>query len=179
VSYKREEINVEVSRRVLRIGTAAYPVRNIARAQTVALIPNREAAWRRYVVAVALWVILGVAAAVAVNKVTGLPNSGLTALHGVEVAALVLVVISTIRLIVNLSARTFYALVIETAGTPSTALVSANPQEVTGLVNAIMEAIDDPAAEFHYHMENVQIGGTHIQAGRDAYAAGGDQRISY
>jgi hypothetical protein len=78
-----------------------------------------------------------------------------------------------------LSARTFYALVIETAGTPRTALVSANQREVTQLVNEIMEAIDDPAAEFHYHMENVQLGGTRIQAGRDAYTAGGDQKIGY
>jgi hypothetical protein len=178
MSYKREVINVGVNRRVLRIGAAAYPVQNIARAQTVTLVPKRRTAWRRYVVAVVLWVILGVAAAVAANKLAGLSNSGLTALRGAEVAALVLVVISTIRLIVNLSARTFYALVIETAGTPRTALVSTNQQEVTGLVNSIMEAIDDPAAEFHYHMENVQIGGTHIQAGRDAYHAAGDQRIS-
>jgi hypothetical protein len=178
MSYKREVINVGVSRRVLRIGAAAYPVQNIARAQTVTLVPKRGRAWRRYVVAVVLWVILGVAAAVAANKVAGQSNSGLTALHGAEVAALVLVVISTIRLIVNLSARTFYALVIETAGTPRTALVSTKQQEVTGLVNSIMEAIDDAAAEFHYHMENVQIGGTHIQAGRDAYHAAGDQRIS-
>jgi hypothetical protein len=97
VSYKREVINVEISRRVLRIGAAAYPVQNIARAQTVTLEPKRGTAWRRYVVAVVFWVILGVAAAVAVKKVTGLSNSGLTALHGVEVAALVLLVVSTIR----------------------------------------------------------------------------------
>lgn len=179
MSYKREVINVEISRRVLRIGAAAYPVQNIARAQTVTLVPKRGTAWRRYVVAVVFWVILGVAAAVAVKKVTGLSNSGLTALHGVEVAALVLLVVSTIRLIVKLSARTFYALVIETAGTPRTALVGANQREVTQLVNEIMEAIDDPAAELHYHMENVQLGGTRIQAGRDAYTAGGDQKISY
>lgn len=179
MSHKSEVINVGISRRVLRIGAAAYPVQNIARAQTVTLIPKRGTAWRHYVVAVMFWVILGVAAAVAVKKVTGLSNSGLTALHCVEVAALVLLVVSTIRLIVKLSARTFYALVIETAGTPRTALVSANQREVTRLVDEIMEAIDDPAAEFHYHLENVQLGGTRIQAGRDAYTAGGDQKISY
>jgi Family of unknown function (DUF6232) len=177
VSAKREMVNVGISRRVLRIGAAAYPVQNIARAQTVKLEPNRAKACRRFFAALVLWVTLGGAAAVAANKVTELSNSELTALRGVEIAALVLVVVSTIRLIVKLSARTYYALVIETAGTPRTALVSAKQQEVSQLVDEIMAAVDDPAKEFHYHMENVQFGGTRIEAGRDVYTAGRDQKI--
>jgi Family of unknown function (DUF6232) len=179
MARKPDVIEVGVSRRVLRIGAAAYPVQNIARAQTVTLVPRRGRAWRRFLLAVVLSMLLAAGAAVAANQATGLPSSGLTALHGAVVAAGALVVISTIRLMVNLSARTYYGLVIETAGTPRTALVSTSQREVAGLVNAIMAAIDDPGAEFHYHMENVQIGGTHIQAGRDVYAAGGDQRVSY
>src|SRR5690348_17261651 len=120
---KREVINIDVSRRVLRIGPAAYPVQNIARVQAIKLVPNRARAVRRFLVAVLFCVILGVAAAVVAKKDTGLSNSNVTALHGVEIGAVVLVAISIIRLVMKLSARTFYALVIETAGTPRTALI--------------------------------------------------------
>jgi hypothetical protein len=47
VSYKRELIDVAVSRQVLWVGSEAYPLQNIARAQTLRLVPNRRAAWRR------------------------------------------------------------------------------------------------------------------------------------
>ena len=58
MSYKREVINVRVSRRVLWVGAQAYPLQNIARAQTIKLVPKREAAVRHYVMAVILWVLL-------------------------------------------------------------------------------------------------------------------------
>jgi hypothetical protein len=74
---------------------------------------------------------------------------------GVLVLGALLVSISTIRLIVKLSKQmTYFALVIETAGTPRRALVSADQNLVTNLVHMIMDAIDNPTASFHYRVEN-------------------------
>jgi hypothetical protein len=165
MSYKSSVVDVRVENQVLWIGGDAYPLQNIARARTVRLVPNRAAAVRRYLKAVVLWVLLGIGAAVADAK----------GLHGVAVAVAVLtvalVVLSTIRLIRALSTKTFYALVIETAGTAHTALVSTNQNLLRELVRKIMDAVNNPAVTFHQPIQNfdlrgaqgVQVGGSNAQ----------------
>lgn len=187
VSYRSEVIDVSVSRQVLWVGTEAYPLQNIARAQIIKLVPDREAVWRRYQKTVVSWVFLGVAATVAIAlapRLTSLQSlNAVQAVHavhavqgvaaGVLVLGVVLVVISTIRLTSTLSKqRTFYALVIETAGSPRRALVSTDENLVIKLVHKIMDAVDNPDARFHYTVENfvdlrgaqgVQVGGHSTQ----------------
>jgi len=108
VSYKREVIDIRVSQRILWVGAEAYPLHNIARAQTIKLVPKRGQAFK----ALALWVFLGVAA-VGVGELLGLASLAVAV-----VVVLVFIVVSTIRLVVALSTPTFYVLIIETAGTP-------------------------------------------------------------
>ncbi len=130
-----------------------------------------------------LCLFLGAAATVAMNFAPRLSSvQGSNALShaaaGVLVLALVLVVISTIRLITVLLARTYYALVIETSGTPQTALVSAYETQVSQLVGLIMDAIDDPGFELNTTIEthnNYNFGGNQInQSGK---AKSGDIRM--
>ena len=155
MSRKREVIDVRVSRRILWVGAEAYPLLNIARAQTIKLVSKPGAAVRRYLKAVVLWVLLGIVAGVAIKSAGSLSSSP-DAVPWVVV--LVLVAISTIRLIKSLRERTFYALVIETAGTPRTALVSTDEDMVSKLVNRLMDAIDNPLAEFEFKVENFHVG---------------------
>lgn len=91
---------------------------------------------------VVLWVILAFVATLAIPPVLAL------------LVLLALIVISTIRLIRMLSRGTFYALVIETAGTPRTALVSPDKNQIARIVRVIMDAIDDPQVEYHTTVEN-------------------------
>jgi hypothetical protein len=146
MSHKRTD--VEISKQILRIGSAAYPVQNIARARTVKLAPNRGAALRRYLKAVVLWVLLGIGAAVANAHSLPAVAGGLTLL------IVLLVIISTIKLIRVLYRKTYYALVIETAGPPDTVLVSPGENELHRIVDEIMDAINNPAATFHTSVEN-------------------------
>jgi hypothetical protein len=146
VSYKREVIDIEVSRRILWVGAEAYPLHNIARAQTVKLVPNRALALARYIRAIALWVVLGLVAMIVTQN------------ELVAAVVLVLIVANTVRLITKLSAATFYALVIETAGTPYRALVSTDENLVTHIVHEIMDAINNPQAEFQFQVENFHVG---------------------
>jgi hypothetical protein len=151
MSYKSKVIDVAVRNQVLWIGGDAYPVRNIARARTVGLRPNRAAAVRRFLKAVVLWVLLAIGAAVADAK---------------GVLLVVLVIISTIRLIRVLSLKTFYALVIETAGTPHTALVSTDEGTLRELVGKIMDAMHDAAVTFHQAIQNFDLRGAQgVQVG--------------
>jgi hypothetical protein len=159
VSYKREVIDVAVSRQVLWVGTEAYPLQNIARAQTLRLVPNRRVAVQHFAAAVVLEAVLGIAAAVALGLAPRLSSApGYDTAHGVAAGALLLAVVllfvSTFRLIAKLSGGTFYALLIETVGTPRSVLVSTNQRVVTGLVHQIMDTFDNPAATFHTEVEN-------------------------
>ena len=158
-SRQRELIDIRISRRILWVGTAAYPLQNIARAQTIEIQRDRRAALRRYLRAVVLCVFLGAAATVAIKLAPRLTsvrgsNALLHAAAGVLVLALVLMAISTVRLITVLLARTYYALVIETSGTPQTALISDNETRVSQIVGLIMDAIDDPGVELNTTIEN-------------------------
>ena len=153
---KSEVIEVKVERGVLWVGAEAYPLQNIARARTVRLVPNRAWAVRRFVVTVVLCVLLGIAGAVALRLANRqISESRYHLLHNGGTAAVVvaiaLVVIGLITLFVRLSRRTFYALVIETAGTARGVLVSTNRAEIVDLVRTIMEAIHDPATPPYQH----------------------------
>lgn len=115
-----------------------------------------------YLKAIMLWVFLGVTAAV-VTELLQFDSNTLPGL--VVVVVLVLIVVSTIRLIAALSKRTLYALVIETAGTPYRALVSTDGNLVTQLVHRIMDAINNPQAEFQFRVENFHVGDNFQQFG--------------
>lgn len=160
MSRKYELIEIAISRQVLWVGSEAYPLQNIARAKTVKIVPDHKAAWRHYLGGVVLWVFLGIAAAVAIKlapRVSSIQES--KALHDVAVGVLVLAValfvINTITLLARLTKKPYYLLSIETAGTSYRLLASAEAAPLRKLVHDIMKAIDNPAATFHYEIENL------------------------
>jgi len=85
---RNEIIEVRIGRQVLWVGAEAYPLQNIARAQTVKVVPNRAAAVGRYLTAVVFWVILGTAAVVAMKQSSRLSSvQGANTLHAAGVGA--------------------------------------------------------------------------------------------
>jgi hypothetical protein len=146
-------IDVRVSEGILWVGSEAYPLRNIARVQPVKVVPGRRAAWKGYLKATVFWALLIVGGAVAANvasrvSATQVHNILHDAANGAFALAAVLAVISTIRLIMKLSKRTAYALVIETAGTPRTALVTYDQDLVFRLARRIADAISNPQKQW-------------------------------
>ncbi|MEV6576550.1 DUF6232 family protein [Streptomyces sp. NPDC051582] len=152
--------DVAVSRRVLWIGAEAYPLSNIARATTVRVDPLRGRAIARFVKSFLTVVVLAFIALVV------LPNGYQDA---AAVVALVVIGLLVVQLGGVILAKTYYALVIETAGTPNTALVTNDLELVQDLVRVIMEAIDNPQASFHQQVTNYigQIGDNFQVFGRD------------
>jgi len=149
---RREVLEVSVSRRVLWIGSAAYPLQNIARAQTVRLPPGRARAVRHWVMQIVLWLGLEFAALYAIGAAGEDPDEFAPLATYVVLG---LVALSTLKVVVALVGRTYYAMVIETAGSPQTALVSTRRSEVMALVREVMDAIDDPNASFTTHIQNI------------------------
>lgn len=163
---KREVIEVKVSERVLWIGAEAYPLRNIARATTIKIEPRRAWAAGRFLKSLLVLAILVVAAVAGIEASDLSSSDKQEAMRGVTIASLVLLAIFILQLISVLTTKTYYALVIETSGTPRTLLASTDSQEVHQLVHQIMAAIDNPLASFtktiinYRHVgDNVNVGG--------------------
>jgi hypothetical protein len=174
-----EPIKVEVSRRILHIGSAAYPLQNIARVQSQELQWVRWPAIKSFLKTAVVWIVLGAAATAAIKFAanrkpfsTFAVNQG----HYIAIAwaiTTVLVAISVMVLLVRLRGtwRQYYALVIDTAGAARAALVNPDRLVISDLVARITKAIDnpdDPATSFppltinnYSHIgDNVNVSGT-------------------
>jgi hypothetical protein len=146
-------IDVSVSRRVLWVGGDAYPLGNIARARQFMVIPKRSFAIRRFLRTLGslFAALLAIAFVSEAQK-----NDSIKAVGGWVV--IVLFALSIYRLVRRLRMRPLYKLIIETSSSSNTAVVSHDADEVNTLIRLIMDAIDNPQAEFALRVENVHIG---------------------
>ncbi|MFK0152507.1 DUF6232 family protein [Streptomyces sp. NPDC090493] len=151
---KRTVIVVQVAHGILWVGAAAYPLHNIARAATVRFEPDRKAAVWRFLKSILILAVLAVAATIASDRIEQLSRYKRDVMHGVAIFVLVLTFIFAVRLLLVLITRTYYALVIETSGTPRAVLVSPNASEMSGLVRQITGAISNPHATFRTEITN-------------------------
>jgi len=155
------DISLRVSKRLLWVGDAVYPLQNIARVFTFTLKPRRAAAcWRflrRMALTLALW---------AVFTALDSDSSG-SGIHsgdddgGVYAFATVLAVLATIffaaELLSVLVAPSYFVLSVETSG-PSGALVtSRDPTQLKQLVFSITYAIENPQTEFQVTVKEITI----------------------
>lgn len=137
------------------MGGDAYPLHNIARARQFQLLPPKRS---RVIIRFIRQVIgLLVATAVLGSLLGSGANQGTTK-NVIGVVMLALFAVSLHRLVKRLRMRTVYQLVIETSSSSNTAVVSHDAQQVGNLIQLIMEAIDNPQAEFALQVENVHIG---------------------
>jgi len=165
--HRNGDIEVKVSQQILWVGGEAYPLRNIARARVVRLTVRRGAAFGRFLGFTLLWLVLGMGATVALRaaKSQGVHldrNLG----DVVLVVTGVLIGLAVLRLLYLLVRPALFALVIETAGNPHTALITTDEAVVSQIVREIMAAINNPAARFKYTVNNIhngdKYGGDHV-----------------
>lgn len=174
-----KSVEVSVSRRILRIGSAAYPLTNIARVQSRELQIRLWPPIRAFIVATLAWIALGVAATFAIKYAYSHNAGGITYdnqqryLSIARLAVAVLIGLSLLRLLYRLAPawRRYYALVIETAGTAQAVIINPDRSLITGLVTSITYAIenpDDPHRDFsltvHNHNNN-NFGHQNVQFG--------------
>ncbi|WP_037901310.1 DUF6232 family protein [Streptomyces sp. NRRL S-350] len=160
----RNVITVSVSRRVLWVGGDAYPLQHIARArQLVWWPPKRSWTIIRFVRQVfALAFAATVLGALLQNSTE--PGQAAAVPGALLVAGLAYCIY---RLVTRLRQRPLYKLVIETSNASTTAVVSHDPRQIGQLIEMIMDAIDNPQAEFAVQVENVHIGDRINQYGND------------
>jgi hypothetical protein len=144
---------VRVSKRVLWVGSDAYPLQNIARAQVGTLRPEHGTPVRNYLKDLLRWIGLCVAIFIA-TAILGLHKADAYVIY----VFVVLIVISTIRLARALDQerkkRPYYLLLLQTSGDPRTVLASTDQDQIYELVRVIMEAIDNAAIAYQNWISN-------------------------
>lgn len=152
---KHKEIEIKISRRTLWVGEDAYPLPQITRVRPIELVPNR----RR------LALIYGKRAAATI----GLALAGLVLLsclgesvpRAVVVAFVVLMLgilaVHAWGLVRGLTRPHLHVLSVETAGRPRTALASTDKDLIHDLTHRIVDAIDNPSAEFQLKVDHIEI----------------------
>ncbi len=141
---------------MLWISGDAYPLNNIARArQLVWWPPKRSRVIIRFVRKVLGLLAAAVLFGGLVHAATGLLSLLLLGAFGYLVY----------RLVAQLRQKPLYRLVIETSSSSHTAVVSYHSWQIEDLIQRIMEAIDNPLAEFAVQVENVHVGDKIIQYG--------------
>ncbi len=165
--HRNGDIEVRVNQQILWVGDEAYPLRNIARARVVRLTVRRGAAFGRFLGFALLWLVLGLGATAALRAARS-EGVRLDKSLGevIAIATTILIGLSFLRLLYLLLRPALFALVIETAGNPHTALITTDEAVVSRIVREIMAAINNPAVRFSYTVNKVhhgdKYGGDHV-----------------
>ncbi|RNG16624.1 DUF6232 family protein [Streptomyces botrytidirepellens] len=179
-------VGLRVSKRLLWIGDAYYPLRNLARVYTLTIRPRRKEAVllfvKRLLIIGAVTTILALLAAMIDSSSRGGLDSGDSGGSGglsvlVVIAAVAALIYSLVEMVSVLGAPAHFVLAIETSG-PSTAVVSGRqPDQLRQLAHQIADAIENPEAEFTVHVDTISISPKHYYFGDNVNMYGGSGNV--
>ncbi|MDW6061530.1 DUF6232 family protein [Streptomyces sp. FXJ1.4098] len=177
-------VDLRVSKRLLWIGDAYYPLNNIARVYTLTIHPRRKDAvllfLKRLLIIGAVAIFLTLLAAVIDTSSGGLGSSdsggsGLSVL--VVVVAVAALIFSLVELMTVLGAAPHFVLAVETSG-PSTAVVTSRwPDQLRQLARQIADAIENPEADFQVRVDTITISPKHYYFGDNVNMYGGTGNV--
>nr|WP_233273459.1 DUF6232 family protein [Streptomyces broussonetiae] len=173
-------VELRVSKRILWIGAAVYPLHNIARVYTFVMRPKRKEAVLRYLRNTVGLLIIGLLAMLPglLAGTGGGENSGAagyvafvwTAVVGLEIYFLV-------ELFSVLLASDHHVLAIETSGASTALVTSRNPQYLDQVVGQISYAIDHPDVEFKVTVESLSFSPKNYYFGDNVNMYGGSGNV--
>ncbi|UCM90443.1 DUF6232 family protein [Streptomyces marincola] len=158
---KGVETTVQVSRKILWVTTRVpsppgletmvFPLDNVARVTVTPYRPDRMRALLKFLVLLLLLRLL-------VTLLAG--GAGEAVANAVEGVAAVVTLGLTVQLLIVLTRRSYFVLLVETTGPPFARLYSRDEQLMQRVGAAIVAALDNPQVAFHYRIEHFQIGDT-------------------
>ena len=155
MKVQHKEVDVRISRRTLWVGMQAYPLPQVTRVQPIEVIPNRGRVTLKYGRRAAATIGLGL---VGLILLSCLGNSVPPAVSGAyAVMMLAILVVHTVRLVRGLTRTPLYVLSVATAGSPRAAVVSTDKDLIYDLTHRVVEAIDNPSAEFEIKVDHIEI----------------------
>ncbi|MFC9702285.1 DUF6232 family protein [Streptomyces sp. NPDC056943] len=140
-------IDVSVSRSLLWVNRACYPLGNIARVHTYVVVPDRWAAVKRFLAIVVLPVLV-------LSVTSGESDEGVAIARFVSLAVLVFALAD---MLIVLFRPEHSVLAIETTGVAIALLTSRDASVLSDLVRRIALAIENPEADFHVQVEQLTV----------------------
>lgn len=146
-----DSVDLRVSKRLLWIGDAAYPLHNISRVFTVTIRPKyRESVLlflKRTGIALLVFLFL--------EMLGQLGASGGGFFSFARFAAVAVVIYFAVELVAALQAKPHYVLTVETSGLSTAVVTSRNPEQLRQLANYVANAIENPETEFQVKVESI------------------------
>jgi hypothetical protein len=147
------DTDVQVSKRVLWIGSDAYPLQNIARAQVRTFQPIPGTPVKDFIKNILKWAAIAVVIAIAL---AALGQSKL--INDIFILLLLIVLVCVLNLVRAIKRerrkKPYYLLVLQTSGDPRTLLASTDQNVIYDLVRTIMAAIDDATVTYQKLIAN-------------------------
>ncbi|MEV6838119.1 DUF6232 family protein [Streptomyces sp. NPDC051133] len=175
-------IEIRVSKRILWIGAAVYPLHNIARVYSFVLRPKRKEAVLRFLRYTAGTLVVGFIA-----MLPGLPSLALGGAQEhsgaagyvtfVWLTAVCAEIFFLIDMISVLGAAPHHVLAVETSGASTALVTSQDPRYLDQLVGQISYAIDHPDTEFKVTVESLTFSPKNYYFGDNVNMYGGNGNV--
>jgi hypothetical protein len=179
-------VDLRVSKRLLWVGEAYYPLQNIARVYTLTIHPRRKEAVllfiKRLLIIGAVTTLLGLlAAAIDASQSGGFGGGDSGGSSGLTVFVMLIagaaLIYSLVEMMKVLSASSHFVLAVETSG-PSTALVAGpDPDQLRRLAHQIAHTIENREAEFQVRVDTITISPKHYYFGDNVNMYGGTGNV--
>ncbi|QOV42289.1 DUF6232 family protein [Streptomyces chromofuscus] len=171
-------IDLRVSKRLLWVGGAAYPLHNIVRVYTLTVRPRRKDATIRFLKSTTITLATAIALTIlsAMTAVASGEAAGLLVTF-VWLGTVAAIIYFFVELVLVLSAQSHFVLAVETSGASTAVVTSNNPHHLTQLVGHIVHAIENPEFEFHVTVGTINISPKNYYFGDNVNMYGGTGNV--
>ncbi|MEV6840385.1 DUF6232 family protein [Streptomyces sp. NPDC051133] len=159
MTHRTDLVEVKIKQQVLWVGPDAYPLRGVTATRRAVILPDRWNAVKSFLKSLLVLFVLLIIAVTVGESVSDTVKELAMSL------GMILCVVLIVVLVKRLRTPEIYELIIETASSAQTVVASPNFMRVGALDNQIMEAINNPQAEFQLQIENAHIGDRITQHG--------------
>ncbi|MFD3941331.1 DUF6232 family protein [Streptomyces sp. NPDC058579] len=157
-----DAVELKVSKRLLWVGRAAYPLQNVARVHTFTLVPRRGQAFWRFMKRISVTLLLALLLAMVTDQPSydsydsySSDSDGIAPLLWFVVVCAVVYFIGDMLSVVL--AKSHFVLAVETSGPSQAVVTSRDRAYLTQLVHTITDALENPDNEFRVQVERVMI----------------------
>lgn len=166
-------VSVRVSKRILWVGNAAYPLENVTRVYTFTMTPKRREPILLCVKRVALTLTFAISLTILVGLASAFSHSGGGYLDLVWMCTVAALAYSVGEMVYVLSRPALPALAVETSG-PSSAVVSSHDtHHLHQLLGSISHAIENPEAAFQLTVGTLTFSAANYHFGDNVNMYGG------
>jgi hypothetical protein len=182
-TYGPVGLRIAVTRRILWVGTAAYPLAMIARISVTRIVPKYGQAVARFfkLAGILLLADFGLITAIAIadNPLFSSGSSEQRDSAGtgvgwvVGLSLITLIVYLLVDTLPVLTSKPVFAVAVDTAGPPTALIAWKEFEPADGLAQALTRAIENPQAEFVQFVHNHIVDLRHYQQGDSVNIYGG------